>query len=157
MCVTTKHGIYPKDLRTGKAIVGWFTLLLIILVLISLLRYPPDSLWGYGYVLLPTLLFVLAYAYFANFWPAIEICEQGLRVEFFWFRLFVGWEQVVSIKRSPSQWRLKTWVVKTRALTPFHRLYGLLNGLAIAPCFLIHSNLENCHEIVEQIKERATG
>ncbi len=156
--MVTKLYTYPKDMRAGKIIVSIFTGLMVILVLISTLwLHPPDSLKGYAYNLFPTILVMLAYAYVANAWPALKVCEDGLWVEFFWLEIFVEWGQVISIRRVVSFGMYKTWVIKTRALTPFHRLYGLVNGPTVSPCFLIHSSLKDCQEVIRLINQKTTN
>ena len=154
----TKLYTYTKDMRAGKIIVSIFTGLMVTLVLISTLwLHPPDSLKGYAYNLFPTILFVLAYAYVANAWPTLKVCEDGLWVEFFWLEIFVEWGQVISIRRALGSRMFKTWVIKTRALTPFHRLYGLAYGLTVSPCFLIHSSLEDYQEVIRLINQKTTN
>ena len=92
----------------------------------------------------------------ANFYPEIIADQKGLQVQFLWYRLPVLWQDIVEVK--PSWFNLPnrptTWVVQTRKLSQFHRLYGLLYSSASLPSFIVRYEIENREAILEMIKRR---
>ncbi len=110
--------------------------------------------------LLPTLLNSLFYGVVlvitANFYSEIIADKNGLQVQFLWFRLPLLWQDIVEIK--PSFFNLSsrttTWVVQTRKLSHFHRLYGLLYSFSFLPSFIVCNEIENREVIIEMINRR---
>jgi hypothetical protein len=92
----------------------------------------------------------------ANFFPEVKADNLGLYVSFLWYRLPVTWQDIIEIK--PSFFNLPnrptTWVVLTRTLTPFHRLYGLLYAFTFHPSFILRYEIENRGDLIEKIAQR---
>jgi hypothetical protein len=95
----------------------------------------------------------------ANFYPEVRVDRNGLYVSFLWYRLPVTWQDIIEIK--PSIFNLPkhptTWVVRTQALTPFHRLYGLLYGFTAHPSFIITHGIANCDKLIQMINQHSFG
>jgi hypothetical protein len=110
--------------------------------------------------LLPVLLYSLflgiVLVITANFYSEIIADGNSLHVQFLWFRLPVFWQDIVEIK--PSFFNFPnhptTWVVQTRKLSQFHRLYGLLYSFSFLPSFIIRYEIENREAIIEMINKR---
>ena len=95
----------------------------------------------------------------ANFFSDVNADQFGLYVSFLWYRLPVAWQDIIEIKEiKPFLFNLSKrptmWVVSTRALTPFHRLYGLLYAFNFYPSFTFHFAIENCEDLINKIKQR---
>jgi len=92
----------------------------------------------------------------ANFYPEISADKNGLCVSFLWYRLPVTWQDIIGIR--PSFFNLPNrptmWVVGTRALTPFHRLYGLLYAFIFHSSFIISIGIENHEDLIQKIEHR---
>ncbi len=89
-----------------------------------------------------------------NFFTEIVSDADGLRIRFLWKYLVVRWDEVVEVK--PMFYlvplRSGSWVVRTRALTPFHRLYGLLYGFTLSPSFVYLKGMSNADELSRRIR-----
>ena len=103
-----------------------------------------------------TVMLINAYFYGQN----ITVTHDGLLIEFLWKDLMVPWDKVIEIK--PAFGFLRTLrtqkhicVVLTDALTPFHRLFGLLYGLSVKPAFIINVTISDYQSLVETIKKHA--
>jgi len=107
-------------------------------------------------ILIYSVFLGLALVITANFYPEIIADKNGLHVQFLWYRLPLSWQDILVIK--PSLFNLNkhttTWVVQTRKLSHFHRLYGLLYSFSLLPSFIIRYEIENREAIVEMIKKR---
>ena len=98
---------------------------------------------------------MLISAYF--FGQNIIITDEGLLVEFLGKDLFVPWDKITEIKPSYGFWKNSRnpkpiYVVLTEALTPFHRLFGLLYRLSVKPAFIIYPTISEYQSLVETIK-----
>ena len=97
---------------------------------------------------------MLISAYF--FGQNITVTDDGLLVEFLWKDLFVPWDKIIEIKPAygflGNSRNTKIYVVLTNALTPFHRLLGLIYGLSVKPAFIIYSTISGYESLVETIK-----
>lgn len=116
-------------------------------------------------VLLRFLIFLVSYWIFllpttliaAYFFSDIIVDADGLIVEFLWMKLKVQWYEIVEVKPS-FRWWLPTFggkfpiVVLTNALTPFHRLFGLLYGLSPLPGFVINVNISEYDLLIKEIE-----
>jgi hypothetical protein len=92
----------------------------------------------------------------ANFFPEIGASTDGLAVSFIFFHLTVRWEDIIDVRPSIFGWpgRPSVWVVRTRALTPFHRLYGLLYALKPEPSFIVSHHLAQHKDLLNRIYRR---
>jgi len=87
----------------------------------------------------------------------ITVTDDGLLVEFLWKDLNVPWDKIIEIKPAFGFWRSpqdtkNTCIVLTNALTPFHRLLGLIYGPSVRPAFIISPTISEYHSLVETIK-----
>jgi hypothetical protein len=90
-----------------------------------------------------------------NFFTEVVSDAEGLRIKFLWKDLVVRWEDVIEVKPMFSWMPLKTrgpWVVRTHALTPFHRLYGLIYGLTFSPSFVYGHGISHADELTRRMK-----
>jgi len=91
----------------------------------------------------------------ANYFCAITADKNGLTIRFLWKNLHVNWSEVVEIKPTIYNFSIssqKSWVVLTRSLTPFHRLYGLIYGFSLLPGFIISPGFERNDELVRFVQ-----
>ncbi|MFT3891971.1 MAG: hypothetical protein QM730_10085 [Anaerolineales bacterium] len=109
----------------------------------------------FGFMLLYSFT-ILITAYFLG--QNIAVVNEGLLIEFLGKDLFVPWDKVKEIKppfgffrshRNPK----KIYVVLTDALTPFHRLFGLLYGLSVKPAFIIFPSISEYDLLIRTIKK----
>lgn len=103
-------------------------------------------------------MLILAYFFCQN----ITVTDDGLLVEFLWKDLMVSWDKIIEIK--PAYGFLKSrqntkriYIVLTNALTPFHRLFGLIYGLSVKPAFIIFPTISEYQSLVETIKMHTKG
>jgi len=91
----------------------------------------------------------------ANFFPEVLASSSGLHVRFAWRTYSVLPAQIAAIK--PLRSRLAAnpyaWVIATSALTPFHRLYGIIYGHWLHPSFIVYSSIGNREVLLETIEE----
>ncbi len=131
-------------------IIGFIGLLFMLALLIIALfnstgRFPVG---GYVIIGLASLILVFGIIAGTSFWPDIQIDDEGLLVEFFPKPLRVSWNQVRSVQQVHMiMLSNKFWLVKTDALTPFHRFYSLAYSGSLEPSFLISSRMKG-HEIL---------
>jgi len=102
-------------------------------------------------------IFLLTAAYF---FQDIIIASDGLLVEFLWKDLNVPWDKIIEIKSAFGFWRSPRntkviCIVLTNALTPFHRLFGLVYGPSVKPSFIIFPTISEYQSLVETIKRHA--
>jgi hypothetical protein len=104
-------------------------------------------------------LFLLFYA---HFYSEITTDEEGLLVRFCFWRLRVCWDEIFEIKPAANALLLNTirsyylhstYIVKTRALTPFHRFYGLYLG-TFMPSFVVFSNISGFDDLYSSIRRK---
>jgi hypothetical protein len=90
----------------------------------------------------------------ANYFCDIGADEAGVSVTFLWSNLHVDWQNIVEIKPMRFFGRTHSWVVLTKKLTPFHRLYGALYGFSWLPSFIISPSLRDGEKLAKIIEER---
>jgi hypothetical protein len=91
--------------------------------------------------------------YFSNFEPDIQVSEQGLKVQTFWFWwIFIPWEDVKEIK-VPLFGLSRSHLIIVRKLTVIHRIIGIAGGTFFKPAFLVSPKLERYSELVSTIKD----
>ena len=89
-----------------------------------------------------------------NFVTEVVSDAEGLRVRFLWKYLVVRWDEIIEIKPMFTWMPFKArgqWVVRTRSLTPFHRLYGLLYGQTFSPSFVFMKSISQSEELTRRI------
>ena len=93
--------------------------------------------------------------FFANIFPEITSDKNGLLVRFFLWHLRVKWEDIVEIRKNSWMSLLGPphYIVKTTALTPFHRFYGLY-ALSFSPSFLMKTNINEFSLLLKRIQDR---
>jgi len=98
----------------------------------------------------------LIYAFLSYKATDIEVEEGGLRIKFIFKSLFIDWIDIDEFKSATT---LGFWtstqariLVTKNALTPFHRLYGLMHGNTNKPSLLISTNISNYEELFKIIK-----
>ncbi len=140
---------------------GYMSWLVIFGILVFVIYYPLHVIIGERSSFSPGGLLVLfltaAFGFSclflrAEFYPEIDSDENGLRVSFLWSKLQVGWEQITGYYPLFHLGIIKIFVLRTKALTPLHYLYGLVYGLTIAPCTIISPALSNFGELEKRIK-----
>ncbi len=94
------------------------------------------------------LIFILTGHYFQD----ITSDSDGLHIHFLWMRLFVPWRDITDHRRLlflpfPN----KSWVILTRSLTLFHRLYGLFYAFSLAPCVVYSMAISDYDELNKRI------
>jgi hypothetical protein len=109
----------------------------------------------FGFMLLYSVT-ILITAYFLG--QNIAVVNEGLLIEFLGKDLFVPWDKVKEIKPPFGFFRsyrnLKNiYVVLTDALTPFHRLFGLLYGLSVKPAFIIFPSISEYELLIKTINK----
>lgn len=114
---------------------------------------------------LVVFLFGAYVLYVSNFWPEIASDEEGLLVRFSFWRLRVRWEDVIEVKPrfGTILWKRfmgslagpDGYVVKTRTLTPFHRLYGLI-VLSFSSSFFLQSDINDFQELLKEIQNKTS-
>jgi len=88
-----------------------------------------------------------------NYSVGITSDSKGLYIEFFWKQLFVPWESITDLKPIFNITHFKNiWVIRTNALTPFHRLYGIFYSFSISPCIVYNTNISESGELHKRIK-----
>ena len=109
-------------------------------------------------VILGYSIIMLISAYFLG--QNITVTDDELLIEFLWKDLVVSWDKIIEIKPAHGFWRNSQnpkpiYVVLTDALTPFHRLFGLIYGLSVKPAFIIYPTISEHRCLVETIKNHA--
>ena len=117
--------------------------------------------WEANLILLFFGIFIL---FSANLYTEIISDEDGLLVRFSFWRFRVKWDDIVEIKPGPLDFLFRplskvlsvftTQIVITKALTPFHRFYGLY-GFSFHPSFLVHSNISGFEKLIFRIQNKA--
>jgi hypothetical protein len=90
----------------------------------------------------------LVLLFFANLYPEIKTDDRGLLVKFFLRWLRVKWDEVESV--TPGLF-FDDIVIRTRALTGFHSLYGLL-GLSLVPSFVVKPRISHYRKLMALIE-----
>ena len=107
----------------------------------------------FNYVVLPAVALLIT----ANYFCEIAVDEAGVSVTFLWRKLHVDWQDIVEIKAIRYLGRSHSWVVLTKKLTPFHRLYGVIYGFSRLPSFIISPSLRDREKLARIVEERVKG
>ncbi|MCC7359852.1 MAG: hypothetical protein IT317_10265 [Anaerolineales bacterium] len=112
----------------------------------------PVTVIGVLNLLLLAALTFVCFALAAHFFTELTSDQAGLHVRFLWRRLVVPWDQIVDVRpvfKLPFARGLQ--VIRTRALTPFHRVYGLMYGFTTAPSLLISPGMSHGAELSQRL------
>jgi hypothetical protein len=159
MTTSQKSFQYSGSVQTQKlffkSIGILVTVLLLVLVAVSLFR-PSHNIYINYLGVIFAILFMLAWTFVgASFWPDVVADSKGLLVEFGWSMIRVPWERIVDIQMVKLTFVPgKFWLVRTKALTPLHRLYSLAYASSFLPGFLIHAKLENHSALIRMINNK---
>jgi len=107
--------------------------------------------FSYGILLAIVLLIT------ANYFCEVTVDEAGISVTFLWRNLHINWRDIVEIKAKGFLGHSRSWVVLTKKLTPFHRLYGIVYGFSWLPGFIISPSLHDGEKLAGMIEERVKG
>lgn len=153
--MTFKYYKYPMPIKITRIyanIIGPCLPILYFLPLLlgSSVTYPSSIIergMGFFFLLLASIGAILVGGYF----PDIGVGEDGIKVEFWWFHLFVAWGDIISVQEfSMPMFGRHIWLVKSKRLTPLHRLYALGYG-SFSPSFMIHQRIPNHNELLGEI------
>ncbi len=118
---------------------------------IGLLENPKITL-----VCLVTYFTIIAWSFglaFINFLPTIWVRDEGLVISaFLFFRILICWEDIVDI--GAGRVSAGYVLVRTRRITPLHRLYGWLYSHTFYPSFLIGKGINNRDNLIREIHQR---
>jgi len=97
------------------------------------------------------------YAFVSYLATDIVVQEDGLQIKFIFKTLFISWNDIVEFRPAKvfgfRMLKDASIVVTRSALTPLHRLYGLMYGKTNQPSLLIWSYIGNYENLVAIIKE----
>lgn len=102
------------------------------------------------------ILYGLTAFFVANAYPAIDSDDDGLFVYFSFFRFRLNWDDILDVKpifTNNLAFPFDSFVVRTKALTPFHRLYGLY-VFSFQPSFVVHSLISGFPKLYASIKNK---
>lgn len=115
----------------------------------------PTLFWGFvGFGVWSPFVFI----YMANMNVDIEVEDLGIRIKFLFKSFFVSWNDVDEFKPGKTLGlvplkRVRVLVTNS-ALTPFHRLYGLMYGATNKPSLVIGTNISNHEELFKIIENK---
>ena len=135
-----------------------FSLLMVPLIILTLAGVFPNTQLIAERIknVLTLIISAIMAAFGANAYPKVKIDENGLLIEFFWGWYPIDWCDVGGVQVVKSYFgTFKIWIVKSKDLTEFHRLYGLLNIGKFEPCFVIHPLMKNHLELIQKIKQHS--
>jgi hypothetical protein len=90
---------------------------------------------------------------FINFLPTIWVKNEGLEISvFLFFRILILWEDIVDI--GAGRVSASYVLVRTRRITPLHRIYGWLYSRTSYPSFLIGKNISGRENLIRVIQQR---
>lgn len=117
---------------------------------------PPMTLGQIIYFFLLGILTGLVLIIAGNFMTEIVSDENGLHVNFLWKHLFMPYKDIIEI-RSYSSFpfikRKSMKIIRTRSLTPFHRLYGLLYSFSFSPSIVYNKGISEFDELTRRIEK----
>jgi hypothetical protein len=108
---------------------------------------PPDRL----FLLLTLVCLFLGSLYITNSYPDIKIVDDGLQLNSSGIKFHVCWQDIQKVYRGKGYY-FKVFLIETKTLTPFHRIYGLMYGNSNVPSFLIWSILPGHEKLLHEIK-----
>ena len=117
--------------------------------------YIPTLFWSFvGFGIWSPFVFI----YMANMNVDIEVEDLGLRIKFLFKSLFLSWNEIDEFKPGKTLGliplkRVRVLVTNS-ALTPFHRLYGLMYGGTNKPSLVVVTNISDHEELFKIIKNK---
>lgn len=89
-----------------------------------------------------------------GFYADVISDSKGLHFIFLGRQVEIPWEEIIEVKPvfNLSFLNKRYCAIRTRSLTPFHRLYGLLYSFTFHPCLIITSGLKNYTELKRRIE-----
>jgi len=91
-----------------------------------------------------------------NLMTEIVSDEVGLHVNFLWKHLFVPYKDIIEVKSyssSPFSKRKNIKVIRTRSLTPLHRLYDLFFSFSLYPSIVYNEHISDYDELTQRIEK----
>ena len=109
------------------------------------------SLFG---VICNGILYSMIFLITGNFFTEVTSDAEGLHLIFLWRKIDVPWEDVKAIKPvfNIKLLRKNISVVRTRSLTIFHLLYGLLYSFNLSPSIIIYRGMKEYDELVKRME-----
>lgn len=82
--------------------------------------------------------------------PTVWAGEDGIVISaFLVFKIFVPWEELVDIKGI----RFGHFLVRTKRITFFHRIYGWIYSHSLYPSFMIRRDIAERDKLISEIKQ----
>lgn len=125
-----------------------------IAVLLLVLAIPRGQDYSGAYCMAGWFLVVGWIVGFAltNAYPTVWLGEGGLMVSTFPFgRVLVPWAEVVDVGAGRIPFR-RGDLVRTRRLTPLHRVYGLLYARSLLPGFIVGREIDDRQRLLHEIR-----
>ena len=153
-----RHTFPPAWLWRGYTLlcewlgVGLPVLIVVGPVLAAVLAGRPVTVIGIVNLLLLAALAFVCFTLAAYFFTELTSDQAGLHVRFLWRRLVVPWDQIIDVRPLFNLPFARGFeVIRTRTLTPFHRVYGLLYGFTTAPSLLISPGMSHGAELTQRL------
>lgn len=90
---------------------------------------------------------------FINFLPTIWVSNDGLVISaFIIFRILIRWEDIVDI--GAGRVSAGYVLVRTRRITPLHRVFGWIYSRTFYPSFLIGKGITDRDNLIREIQQR---
>ena len=87
-----------------------------------------------------------------NFTPTILSDDLGLHINFLGKRICVPWDEITAIKPLFNlPFLKKVRIIRTRSITPFHRLYGLLYSFSFSPSIIFAKTISDAVELENRV------
>ena len=130
------------------------------LVALALFHPGRPTTAAYRGILMMAIGWLLIGLQLINLYPTVWIGDDGLIISaFLGVRIHVKWKDVIDISSRQPLWIFpdRSFVVRARHITVFHRLLGLAYAWSLSPAFLIHRQIEDYDELLDEIRERSTA
>jgi hypothetical protein len=111
-----------------------------------------DSLIECGRMTFGMMVSILILLCVANYFPEIEISEDGLIVEYLWYKLQIPWDLIGSIRYHQIFFQ-KWWVVQIKKFALLHVIYGVIN-FRFPACIIINARMIGSKELTKEIQRR---
>ncbi len=117
---------------------------------------PSEFLFQGGFL---TVFFLFLGTISSHAFPDLAVNDKGLLVQFYFKRLFVPWQDVVSFRESfistllPLPWATKHYcVLVRRRLTIFHGIVSLGELIGWGTGFLVSKKIEDFHDLARVLR-----
>lgn len=82
--------------------------------------------------------------------PIVWVGEDGIAISaFVMFRIFIPWSNIVDV----NDIRLGHYLVRTKRITFFHRIYGWIYSHSLYPSFVIRRDITEQDKLISAIKQ----